>query len=73
MDIEGIPNDKGIKLTEDTNEFHEISKEYFEEVLLFNTRKLLKFNPEWYKILINQKILKEHLNSKQLGVDKLIK
>lgn len=62
---EGYPYDKGIDLKKEAIIFKKIAKNYFDKVLLFNPRKLIKIHKKWAQILFDKNILKEHLESKQ--------
>ena len=58
---EGYPHDYGLDLKKEKIKFETIGNRYFDKVLIYSPRDLLRKNKFWEKLLYNQDYLNKHI------------
>ena len=58
---EGYPHDNGLDLKKEKIKFETIGNRYFDNVLIYSPRDLLRKNKLWEKLLYNQDYLNKHI------------
>ena len=58
---EGYPHDYGLDLKKEKIKFETIGNRYFDKVLIYSPRDLLRKNKLWEKLLYNQDYLNKHI------------
>ena len=58
---EGYPHDYGLDLKKEKIKFETIGNRYFDKVLIYSPRDLLRKNKLWEKLLFNQDYLNKHI------------
>ena len=58
---EGYPHDNGLDLKKEKIKFETIGNRYFDKVLIYSPRDLLRKNKLWEKLLYNQDYLNKHI------------